>query len=93
MKDAGAASGSADRPDLGAFVAEDADHSPPVEADPAEADLAQGAVPRHVGDGGRRRTEEELEPPRYADAAADLGKWDRRALECGIGQPRVVRRL
>ena len=27
------------------------------------------------------------------DAAADLGKWDRKALECGIGEPRVVRRF
>jgi hypothetical protein len=27
------------------------------------------------------------------DAAADLGKWDRSALECALGQPRVVRRL
>jgi hypothetical protein len=27
------------------------------------------------------------------DAAADFGKWDRRALECAIGQARVVRRL
>jgi hypothetical protein len=26
------------------------------------------------------------------DAAADLGKWDRAALECALGQPRVVRR-
>jgi len=27
------------------------------------------------------------------DAAADLGKWDRRALECTIGEPRVVRQF
>jgi hypothetical protein len=27
------------------------------------------------------------------DAAADLGKWDRKALECSIGEPRVVRRF
>ena len=27
------------------------------------------------------------------DAAADLGKWDRAALECAIGEPRVVRRF
>ncbi len=27
------------------------------------------------------------------DAAADLGRWDRRALECAIGEARVVRRL
>jgi Family of unknown function (DUF5996) len=27
------------------------------------------------------------------DAAADLGKWDRKALECTIGEARVVRRL
>ena len=27
------------------------------------------------------------------DAAADLGKWDRKALECAIGEPRVVRRF
>ena len=27
------------------------------------------------------------------DAAADLGKWDRAALECAIGKPRVVRQL
>jgi hypothetical protein len=25
------------------------------------------------------------------DAAADLGKWDRATLECGIGEPRKVR--
>jgi hypothetical protein len=25
------------------------------------------------------------------DAAADCGKWDRAALECPLGQPRVVR--
>jgi hypothetical protein len=27
------------------------------------------------------------------DAAADLGKWDRPALECALGTPRVVRRM
>jgi Family of unknown function (DUF5996) len=27
------------------------------------------------------------------DAAADLGQWDRKALECSIGEPRVVRRF
>ena len=27
------------------------------------------------------------------DAAADLGKWDRNALECAIGEARVVRRV
>ncbi len=27
------------------------------------------------------------------DAAADLGKWDRKALECAIGEARVVRRF
>ena len=27
------------------------------------------------------------------DAAANLGKWDRKALECAIGEPRVVRRF
>ena len=27
------------------------------------------------------------------DAAADLGKWDREALECAIGEARVVRRV
>ena len=27
------------------------------------------------------------------DAAADLGKWDRKALECAIGEPRVVRQF
>jgi len=27
------------------------------------------------------------------DAAADLGKWDRAALECAIGEPRVVRQV
>ena len=27
------------------------------------------------------------------EAAADLGKWDRRALECEIGQPRRVRKI
>jgi uncharacterized protein DUF5996 len=27
------------------------------------------------------------------DAAADLGKWDRAALECAIGKPRVVRQF
>ena len=27
------------------------------------------------------------------DAAADLGKWDRKALECAIGKARVVRRF
>jgi len=27
------------------------------------------------------------------DAAANLGKWDRAALECGIGEPRVVRKV
>ena len=27
------------------------------------------------------------------DAAADLGKWDRKALECAIGEARVVRRV
>ena len=25
------------------------------------------------------------------DAAADLGRWDRAALECAIGEPRRVR--
>ena len=27
------------------------------------------------------------------DAAADLAKWDRRALECEIGQAKVVRKV
>ncbi len=27
------------------------------------------------------------------DAAADTAKWDREALECPIGQPRVVRQV
>jgi len=27
------------------------------------------------------------------DAAADLGKWDRKALECAIGEARVVRQF
>lgn len=27
------------------------------------------------------------------EAAADLGKWDRKALECGVGQPGVVRKV
>src|SRR5262245_44131265 len=27
------------------------------------------------------------------EAAADLGKWDRKALDCAIGKPRVVRRV
>ena len=27
------------------------------------------------------------------EAAADLGKWDRAALECAIGEPRVVRQI
>jgi hypothetical protein len=27
------------------------------------------------------------------EAAADLGKWDRAALECALGEARVVRRI
>jgi hypothetical protein len=27
------------------------------------------------------------------DAAADLGKWDRAALECAVGQAGVVRKF
>jgi len=27
------------------------------------------------------------------EAAADLGRWDRRALECARGEPRVVRQI